>query len=258
MRVESCVHSSHERSPRLWPCSSSRKPGRHRTASDGQSTPERQITRRAERPKGIIENREWTPRNANEQPRDEATIAPLLHSIRGLRIILDTDLAKLYGVQTFRLNEAIKRNRERFPDDFMFQLTSAERDCLISQFAISKAGRGGRRTLPHAFTEHGARQAANILNSPRAVALSVYIIRAIVKTREEQAANAAVLTRLAEIDKTLLIPDSALRDIYQKLRPLLEPPPTPPKPQIGFHVKENAVPYRTKLAGKKARQTRLH
>ena len=110
---------------------------------------------------------------------------------------------------------------------------------------MSKAGRGGRRLLPHAFTEHGALQAANILNSPRAVAMSVYIIRAFVKMREDQAANAAVLKRLAEIDKTLLIHDSALREIYQKLRPLLEPPPTPPKPQIGFRVKENAVPHRT-------------
>ena len=196
--------------------------------------------------------------NANEHPKHEASIAPLLHCIRGVRVILDTDLAKLYGVQTFRLNEAIKRNRERFPDDFMLQLTLAERELLISQFAMSRAGRGGRRTLPHAFTEHGALQAANILNSPRAVAMSVYIIRAFVKMREDQAANAAVLKRLAEIDKTLLIHDSALREIYQKLRPLLEPPPTPPKPQIGFHVSENAVPYRTKSSGKKARQTRLH
>jgi hypothetical protein len=196
--------------------------------------------------------------NANERPNHEVSIAPLLHSIRGVRVILDTDLAKLYGVQTFRLNEAIKRNRERFPDDFMFQLTTAERDCLISQIAMSKAGRGGRRTLPQAFTEHGALQAANILNSPRAVAMSVYIIRAFVKLREDQAANAAVLKRLAEIDKTLLIHDSALRDIYQKLRPLLEPRPGPPKPQIGFHVKENTVPYGTRLPERSAKRTRLH
>ena len=84
--------------------------------------------------------------------------------------------------------------------------------------------------------------AANILNSPRAVAMSVYVIRAFVKMREDLAANAAILKRLAEIDKTLLIHDAALRDIYQKLRPLLEPPPPPPKPEIGFHVKEDAVP----------------
>jgi hypothetical protein len=88
--------------------------------------------------------------------------------------------------------------------------------------------------------------AANILNSPRAVAMSVYVIRAFVKMREHLAANAAILKRVAEIDKTLLLHDAALRDVYQKLRPLLEPPPVPPKPQIGFHVKEDAVPYRVK------------
>ena len=88
--------------------------------------------------------------------------------------------------------------------------------------------------------------ASTVLNSPRAVAMSVYIIRAFVKMREDLAANAAILKRLAEIDKTLLLHDGALRDIYQKLRPLLEPPTLPPKPQTGFHVKEHAVPYRVK------------
>ena len=97
-----------------------------------------------------------------------------------------------------------------------------------------------------AFTEHGALMAASILSSHRAVAMSVYVIRAFVKMREDFAANAAILKRLAEIDKMLLLHDGALRDIYQKLRPLLEPPP-PPKPEIGFHVKEDAIRYRTKL-----------
>jgi hypothetical protein len=173
-------------------------------------------------------------------------ITSLIRSIRDQRVILDTDLAKLYGVQTFRLNEAVKRNRDRFPGDFLFQLTLLERDALTSQFARSKAGRGGRRTLPFAFTEHGALMAATVLNSPRAVAMTVYIIRAFVKMREDLAANAAILRRLAEIDKTLLIHDAALREMLQKLRPLLEPPPAPPKPEIGFHVKEEALPYRTK------------
>jgi hypothetical protein len=86
--------------------------------------------------------------------------------------------------------------------------------------------------------------AANILNSPRAVPMSVYVIRAFVKMREDQAANAAILKRLAEIDKSLLLHDVALRDIYDKLRPLLEPPPLEPRPEIGFHIKEDAVPYR--------------
>jgi hypothetical protein len=89
------------------------------------------------------------------------------------------------------------------------------------------------------------RSAANILNSPRAAAMSVYVIRAFVKLREDIAANATILKRLAEIDKTLLVHDVTLREILQKLRPLLEPPPLPPKPEIGFHVKETPVPYRT-------------
>ena len=111
---------------------------------------------------------------------------------------------------------------------------------------ISKAGRGGRRYLPYAFTEHGALMAATVLNSAQAVKMSLFIIRAFVKMRQNLAANAAILNRLAEIDKTLFTHDAALRDIYQKLRPLLEPPPTPPKPEIGFHVKEEAAPYRIK------------
>jgi hypothetical protein len=94
-------------------------------------------------------------------------IAPLIRSIHDQRVILDRDLARLYGVQTFRLNEAVKDNRDRFPGDFFFQLTPLERDALTSQFAMSKAGRGGRRTLPFAFTEHGALMAATVLNSPR-------------------------------------------------------------------------------------------
>ncbi len=173
-------------------------------------------------------------------------IAGLIHSIREKRVILDTDLARVYGVQTRSLLQAVKRNFDKFPQDFLFQLSPAEASALRSQIVISKPGRGGRRYAPYAFTEHGALMAATVLNSPRAVAMSVYIIRAFVKMREEQAANSAILKRLAEIDKTLLIHDSALREIFQKLRPLLEPPPVPPKPEIGFHVKEDAVPYRIK------------
>jgi hypothetical protein len=115
----------------------------------------------------------------------------------------------------------------------------------ISQTVISLAKLKFSKQV-RAFTEHGALMAANVLNSPRAVTMSVYIIRAFVKMREDLAANAAILKRLAEIDKTLLVHDSALRDIYQRLRPLLEPPPAPPKPEIGFHVKEDSLPYRTK------------
>jgi hypothetical protein len=115
-----------------------------------------------------------------------------------------------------------------------------------SQSATSSDLRRGAAYRPWAFTEHGTLQVANILNSPRAVAMSLFVIRAFVVMREELGTNAAILKRLAEIDKTLLAHDVALRDICQKLRPLLLPPPEPPKPEIGFHVKENAVRYRIK------------
>jgi hypothetical protein len=162
-------------------------------------------------------------------------ILPLIHTIRGHRVILAVDLAKLYGVPTFRLNEAVKRNRIRFPSDFTFQLTRTEAVAhSTSQFAILNAQGANIKHLPYAFTEHGAIMAANVLNSPQAVAMSVYVIRAFVQQREGLAANDAILKRLAEIDKTLLLHDSALRDIYQKLLPLLQPLPDPPKPKIGF------------------------
>src|SRR6266581_23191 len=115
---------------------------------------------------------------------------------------------------------------------------------LRSQIVILKTGRGQHRKYPtFAFTEHGALMASTVINTARAVAMSIYIyiIRAFVKMREDQAANPAILERLAEIDKTLLIHDAGLRDIYQKLRPLLAPPPEQPKPEIGFHVKEDAA-----------------
>jgi len=184
-------------------------------------------------------------------------VESLIIDLRGRKVILDTDLARIYGVATKAFNQAVKRNSARFPDDFQFRLTTTEVAALNrsqfvtgsglrSQIVTSKSKRGGRRYLPYAFTEHGALMAANILKSPHAVAMSVYVIRAFIKIREQLAANAAILKRLAEIDKTLLIHDVTLRDVLRKLRPLLEPPPLPPKPEIGFHIKEDAVPYRIK------------
>lgn len=168
-------------------------------------------------------------------------------TIRDQRVLLDTDLARLYGVETRALNQAVKRNQERFPGEFVFQLTDEELAsisqtvtskpaALTSQIVISKPGRGGRRHRPYAFTEHGALQAASVLNSPAAIQMSLYVIRAFVKMREELTANVTILKRLAEIDKTLLQHDSALRDVYKKLLPLLAPPPEPPKRRIGFNA----------------------
>ncbi|MFQ5849311.1 MAG: ORF6N domain-containing protein [Candidatus Binatia bacterium] len=154
--------------------------------------------------------------------------------IRGHKVVLDADLAELYGVPTKRLNEQVKRNAERFPEDFVFQLTEEEAESLRSQFATSNRGRGGRRYRPYAFTEHGAIRAANVLNSRRAVRMSVYVVRAFVRMRQALITRTDMEKRLAEIEKTLLGHDSALRDIYEKIRPLLLPPPDPPHPRIGF------------------------
>ena len=182
-------------------------------------------------------------------------IESLILTLRGQKIILDADLAELYGVPTKVFNQAVKRNADRFPPDFLFQLTAQEWSNLRSQIAASslevvqKEGilpnwsqfvtsskrHRGAAYRPIGFTEHGAIMAATVLNSPEAVAMSVFVVRAFVQMREHLAANAAILKRLAEIDKTLLEHDSALRDVYRKLLPLLQPPPEPPKRRIGFN-----------------------
>lgn len=124
---------------------------------------------------------------------------PPIHVFRRERVVLDSDLARLYGVPTFRLNEAVKRNAARFPADFRFQLSREEAGSLISQIAISSPGprHGGRRKLAWAFTEHGALMAATVLNSPRAVQMGLFIIRAFVQMREALATNATIMKRLA-------------------------------------------------------------
>jgi hypothetical protein len=169
-------------------------------------------------------------------------IAPEIHSLirhmRGFKVILDSDLAAIYGVPTSRFNEAVRRNIDKFPSDFLFQLSKEEFQSLTSQFAISKPGRGGRRTLPWAFTEHGALQAANILNSPAASAMSIYVIRAFIRLRDEFAANSTLEKRLAIIEKTLISHDTTLRDVIQKIRPLLLPQNDIPKRRIGFHTND--------------------
>lgn len=191
--------------------------------------------------------------------RADNSLEPLIHTLRGQRVMLDADLAKLYGVATKRFNEAIGRNRERFPPDFAFQLTVQEAARLRSQIATSNAegldghkdennwsqfatsSRGGRRYRPWAFTEHGALMAANILRSPRAVQMSIYVVRAFVKQREQLVANAAILKRLAEIDKTLLEHDDVLRTIWTQLQPLLAPAPEKPRPRMGFPIKHDRI-----------------
>ena len=161
--------------------------------------------------------------------------SPPIHTFRGTKVVLDGDLAKLYGVTTKRLLEQVRRNQDRFPDDFCFQLDRQEVADLRSQIATSSGTYGGRRYAPWVFTEHGALMAANVLNSSRAVQMSIFIVRAFLRMREELATSAVVLKRLAEIDKKLIMHDVVLRDVYRKLQPLLAPPPEPPRRRIGFH-----------------------
>ena len=165
---------------------------------------------------------------------DRPEAARLIMSVRGQRVILDCDLARIYQVQTRVLNQAVKRNSDRFPPEFMWELTRQEIQ-RISQAVISLRMLRFSKQV-HAFTEHGALMAATVLNSPRAVTMSLFIIRAFVKLREKESGDAAILRRLAEIDRSLMVHDTALRDIYRKLLPLLRPAPSGTKKEIGFHT----------------------
>ena len=163
---------------------------------------------------------------------------PRIIMIRGQKVILDQDLAKLYGVTTSALNQAVRRNPRRFPDRFMLTVDRKDLRDLISQNVISSSGWGGRRKPPLAFTEHGALMVAAVLNSDRAVAMSIFVIEAFIRLREAVAANHLILKRLAEIDQSLLVHDEALRDIYQKLMPLFAEQPEGQRKKIGFGVEE--------------------
>ena len=161
--------------------------------------------------------------------------------------MLDADLAALYGVSTKRLLEQVRRNPGRFPPDYCFQLSAEEFSALRSQIATSNPGRGGRRYRPWVFAEHGALMAATVLNSERAVAMSHYIIRAFVRLREEMLSRGNLEKRLNEIERTLIGHDAALRDLYERIKPLLLPPPGKTKREMGFHVKDQLTAAETKL-----------
>jgi hypothetical protein len=180
-------------------------------------------------------------------PEDGITfVESKILTLRGQRVILDADLANLYGVETKRLNEQVRRNSARFPGDFAFLLTQEEVAHLKSQFATSSVGHGGKRKCPMVFTEHGALMAANLLRSPKAVEMSVFVVRAFVKMREKLSATSELARRLAEIEKQLLVHDTALIDLYEQIRPLLLPPPDPPPKKIGFGVRERRGQYSVK------------
>jgi hypothetical protein len=151
--------------------------------------------------------------------------------LRSQRVLLDADLATLYGVETRRLNEQVRRNIERFPKDFIFELTAEEFANLKSQFATSSWG--GRRKRPLAFTEHGAIMAATVLNSPRAVEMSIYIVRAFVQLRTLLASNKELAQQLAKLERKVSSHDQAIVGILNTIRELMSPP-NPIKRPIGF------------------------
>ena len=159
--------------------------------------------------------------------------------------MLDSDLAAIYGTTTKRLNEQLRRNRRRFPSDFAFRLKAVEFERLRSQFATSKKQRGGRRTLPWAFTEHGALMLASVLNSKVAIQASVRVVRAFVRLREMVAASAQLAASLKDMERRLDSHDDAIVELFAVLKQLLQQE-VKPKRQIGFHVRERVTRYRAK------------
>jgi hypothetical protein len=187
----------------------------------------------------------------------DSTIIPLEHVqsrilvLRGVRVMLDADLARLYGVPVKRLNEQVKRNARRFPEDFVFRLTREEAEAVLrsrsqnatlkpgpslrSQNATSKIGRGGRRYLPYAFTEHGAIQAANVVNSTTAAEMGVAVVRAFVRLRQLVVNHKAIAAKLAELDARVGAHDEQLAAVIAAIRQLTTPDGPTHGRKIGFH-----------------------
>jgi ORF6N domain-containing protein len=185
-------------------------------------------------------------------PREIETVENTIHLVRGQRVMLDSDLAGIYGVTTKRLNEGLRRNLNRFPPDFAFQLTREEFINLRSQFATSSlrslsatSKHGGRRYRPWAFTEHGAIMLASVLNSDIAIDASVRVVRAFVRLREIISANAELSAKFAQLERRLESHDEAIAQLFAAIRQLLAPAPEK-KREIGFHVRERQGRYRTK------------
>src|SRR5579871_2515128 len=165
--------------------------------------------------------------------------------LRNQKVILDTDLAELYGVSVKQLNQQVKRNADRFPSDFVFILSKEEDENLRSQNVTSSSGHGGRRYLPHAFTEHGAIMAASVLNSKRAVEMSIFVVRAFVQMRESLLVNQQVVSKLSELEARLDAHESDIQDIVEAIRELMAPPPANDR-RIGFEVPGHAGKSATK------------
>ena len=183
--------------------------------------------------------------------KEEKRIQSLIVTLKGQRVILDADLAMVYGVTTKRLNEQVKRNRDRFPDDFMFQLNVKEKVEVVAK-CDHLARLKFAKSLPYAFTEHGAIMAATVLNSPRAVQMSVFVVRAFVRMRGLLGDTRELARRLSALEKELKerldVHEVAIVSILQRVMDIIDPPifHDPPKKSIGFKVKEKAAGYRTK------------
>src|SRR6266480_4551510 len=171
-------------------------------------------------------------------------VAQAIRFVREERVLLDFDLARLYGVTTGNLNKTVRRNRDRFPADFMFQLTAEETKSLIFQFGISK-GRGGRRHFPYAFTEQGVAMLSSVLNSERAVRVNIAIMRALVNLRKTLETNRELARKFAELENRVGKHDQEIAAIIEAIRQLMTPPETPRR-EIGFHVREKPPRYRTR------------
>jgi len=194
---------------------------------------------------------------SDQTPTRVDKIDSLIRTIRGQKVILDSDLARTYGTPTKIFNKAVKRNQRRFPDDFMFRLTRAEFENLRFQIGTSSS-HGGRRFLPYAFTENGAIMAANVLNSPEAVRMSVFVVRAFVKMRELLGGTKELARQLAALEKKLTARldghEVAIVEVLRRVMDILDPPPLPepPRREIGFHAgmeaKQKAKTRRKKKA----------
>lgn len=180
-------------------------------------------------------------------------ITQVIILLRGQKVILDADLARLYGVTTKRLNEQVRRNPDRFPADFVFQLSDEEARNLRSHFATSSSGYGGRRHKPYAFTEHGALMAASVLNSPRAVEVGVYVVRAFVRMRELLAGHAELSHKLAELEGRVDGHDEHIAALIEAIRQLLTPP-DPPQRRLGFRARERKRPYIVKSTSQRRQE----
>jgi ORF6N domain-containing protein len=172
-----------------------------------------------------------------------ARMAQSIHLLRGQKVMLDSDLAALYGVPTGHLNRAVKRNAERFPTDFMFQLNAEEARVLRCQIGISKPGRGGDRYQSYVFTEQGVAMLSSVLSSERAVKVNIAIMRAFVRLRETLETNRELARKFSELENRVGKHDDEIGAIIDAIRQLMAPPKKPSR-EIGFHVRERSAPYR--------------